>query len=100
MVWEQEDPWEQKFKLLYEYYQEHGDLKMPIDYVVNGVWLRRWLSEQVARMNGKSIWQNGNVKKLTPEQTAKLQSVGVLPTADRYDLGWEQKYQEAKAFYE
>ena len=46
---------------------------MPADYVVEGVWLARWLSEQVLRLNGRSR------KKLTSEQSDKLLSVGIYP---------------------
>ncbi len=49
MVWEKDDPWERRFALAKEYYKEHGNLRMAADYVVDGVWLDRWLREQKAR---------------------------------------------------
>lgn len=59
----------------------HGTrpISLPADYVVEGVWLRRWLSEQTARMNERPTGRNKAVKKLTQEQTLKLQSVGIQP---------------------
>lgn len=37
--------WEKNYSAAKAYYGEHGDLKIPADYVVNGVWLARWLFE-------------------------------------------------------
>lgn len=71
------DPWGEKFALLEEYFKEHGNLKIPANYVVNGVWLGRWLCEQRARLNGKVISKSGAPKKLTAEQERKLLSLGV-----------------------
>ena len=73
---EKTDAWEEKFALLKQYYAEHGDLKIPANYVVNGVWLARWFTEQKARLNGKSTGRSGK-KALTEEQTEKLRSLGV-----------------------
>lgn len=56
---EKTDAWDVKFALLKQYYAEHGDLKIPANYVVNGVWLARWLTEQKARLNGKSTGRSG-----------------------------------------
>lgn len=80
-VWEKEDPWMEKYKLVKDYYNQHGNTKIPADLVVHGVWLRRWLTEQVARLNEKPTGRNKTVKKLTAEQIAKLQSVGIVPDA-------------------
>ena len=74
---EKKDAWEEKFALLKQYYAEHGDLKIPANYVVNGVWLARWFTEQKARLNGKSTGRSGKKKTLTEEQTEKLRSLGV-----------------------
>ncbi|MBQ9686699.1 MAG: Helicase associated domain protein [Oscillospiraceae bacterium] len=73
MVWEK-DPWGEKYALLEQYYQEHGDLKMPADYVVNGVWLSRWMYTQIGKLNGKG-------KPLTEEQKEYLAKIGLRPTA-------------------
>ncbi len=50
MSWEVEDPWEHRFRLAKQYYEEHGNLRMPADYVVDGIWLDRWLREQKVRL--------------------------------------------------
>lgn len=80
MVWEK-DPWMEKFALLRRYYAEHGNVSLPADYVIDGVWLRRWLTEQTARLNEKPTGRSRTVKRLTEAQKACLAEVGVLPKA-------------------
>lgn len=99
MIWETEDPWEAKMRLVKQYYEEHGNVNMPADYVAEGVWLARWLTEQVARLNGKATGRNKTVKTLTPEQIRQLKAVGVRENVSRLDLSWNEQYEEAKAFF-
>ncbi len=89
-------PWDEKFALVERYYREHGNVNLPANYVVEGVWLARWLSEQVARMNGKS--KGG--KTLTEDQIKRLNSMGIFPNVSRQDIAWEEQYLEAKAFFD
>lgn len=70
------DAWEEKFALLRRYFDEHGDLKIPANYVVNGVWLARWFSEQRAKLNGKPTLRSGK-KPLTKDQKEKLRSLDI-----------------------
>lgn len=70
------DAWEEKFALLRRYFDEHGDLKIPANYVVNGVWLARWFTEQKARLNGKPTLRSGR-KPLTKDQKEKLPSLDI-----------------------
>lgn len=72
-----EDAWESKFNLARSYYEEHGNLNMKSNYVVEGVWLARWLGEQTARMNGRITSRSKTAKKLTPVQIGMLESIGV-----------------------
>ena len=83
MIWQPEDPWNAKFRLVEQYYADHGHTNMPADYVVEGVWLRRWLSEQKARLNGRPTGRNKTVKALTTEQASLLASVGIIPNSQR-----------------
>ena len=80
-VWKKEDPWMEKFRLVRSYYEQHGHTQIPSNYVVEGVWLRKWLAEQVARLNEKPTGRNKTVKKLTAEQAECLRSVGIVPDA-------------------
>ena len=74
MSWKKKDPWMEKFQMVKAYYDQHGHTKMPGNYVVNGIWLRKWLCEQKARMNGLSK----SSKSLTANQISMLESVGIL----------------------
>ena len=85
------DPWEEKFLLVQAFYQENGHTKIPSDLVVKGVWLGRWFSEQVKRLNEQ---------KLTPEQSNKLMSLGIQPNRSQSDIAWDQRYEHAKAYFE
>ena len=78
-VLEKSDPWEEKYQLAKAYYEEHGNLNVPAKYVVNGVWLQKWLSEQ------KLIAEGKRKKKHTPEQFAKLKAIGFCYGASFYD---------------
>ncbi len=94
MVWESGDPWERRFALAEQYYKEHGNLRMPADYVADGVWLDRWLREQKAR------WEGGSSQNpLTQEQKEKLNSIGFIPGMSQAELSWCEQYGQAKEFY-
>ncbi len=125
MVWEISDPWEQKFELARQYYEEHGNLRMEADYVVEGIWLERWLREQKARMeeeadSGKTDASNSLnlhgreerknalpeievscklARRLTTEQKSKLASIGLKPGMSQAELSWREQYEEAEEFY-
>ena len=77
MVWEFEDPWEKKISLVEDYFKEHGHLKIHPNYVVEGVWLARWFSEQLARYRGKPTGRSKTVKTLTSEQILRMEALGV-----------------------
>lgn len=95
-----EDSWEVRYALAKAYYEEYGDLKMPANYVVNGIWLARWLSEQKAKLNGKSVGRSGEKKTLTAEQEKKLMSLGIQKNVLNNDILWQEQYTCAKDFFE
>ncbi len=125
MVWENTDPWGRKFELAKQYYEEHGNLRMPADYVVEGVWLDRWLREQKARWEqegcggedaadsseniGRQQEEENDLqnqetsrkssKSLTAEQKDKLLSIGIRPGVSQAELSWREQYGEAEEFY-
>ena len=100
MIWNTADPWEEKFTLVKRYFDENGDVNIPADCVVEGVWIARWLSEQVARMNGKPTGRAKTIKRLTDEQIKKLKSLGIRENTTRNDLAWEEQYRAAQSFYQ
>lgn len=93
MIWPN-DPWEEKFKLVKKYYDKFGNINIPSDYVDEGVWVARWLSEQTARFNGKV-----KGKSLTEQQTEKLKSLGIVKNKSRFDIVWDEQYSEVKKYY-
>lgn len=73
MIWSKPNSWELRYELAKKYYEIHGDLKMPGNYIVNGTWLYKWLSEQRLIYNGK---RHG--KTLTQEQILKLAEIRAI----------------------
>ena len=92
-VLEKNDPWEEKYQLAKVYFDKHGDLNMPANYVVSGVWLQKWVNEQ------KLIAEGKRKKTHTPEQLEKLESIGLRYGTTLYDEQWNERYEMAKAFF-
>lgn len=100
MVWQKEDPWKEKIDLLKAYYAEHGNVNMPADYQVNGVWLARWLSTQRARMDGKVDPKMHKQIQLTEDQIRDLESLGLKKGVSRLDEMWLENFEEVKQYLE
>ncbi len=81
-VLEKSDLWEEKFQLAKAYFEEYDNLNVPAQYVVDGVWLSKWLDEQ------KLIAEGKRKKKHTAEQLEKLQSIGMQYGIIRSDEIW------------
>lgn len=92
MVWEKPDPWEERFALAEQYYREHGDLEIPSQYTVSGIWLAKWIDEQRQIKNGK---RKG--KSLTEEQIARLDSIG-MRWEKKEEVKWREQFEDARAF--
>ncbi len=93
MKWETSDSWEERFALAKQYFDKNGNLNMPGDYVVKGIWLDRWLREQK-----RGLREEEGEKPLTKEQKEKLQSIGISGCS-RMELSWRQQYDEAREFF-
>lgn len=93
-VLEKIDPWEEKYQLDKDYFEKHGDLNIPGQYVVNGVWLSKWVNEQ------KLIAEGKRKKQLTPEQLSKLEAIGLRYGAAYYEELWNERFEMAKAYYD
>ena len=89
---DREDAWEQKYTLAKEYFEGHGNISMPANYVSNGVWLSKWLSEQ------RLIGEGKRKKKLTDEQREKLEAIGVTFGKLSKDNSWDRQYDRAKYY--
>ena len=87
------DSWESRFQLAKAYYDEHGNLDIPSNYIVNGCRLRNWLSRQKRNAEGR------RKSDITPEQIEKLRSIGLLDEMPSSDRIWFSRYELAKAYY-
>ena len=83
------DNWESRFKLVKQYYEEHGNINISQKEVIQGVWLGKWIVSQ------KKAMQEG---KLTHEQIEMLKTLP-MEEVGRKDNRWWSMYEEAKKYY-
>lgn len=100
VVWKNDDAWMQKFRLAEQYCTAHKTSRIPQDYVADGVWVGRWLTEQIARLNHRPTGRTKTVKPLTREQADKLHSLGIVENLTQHDIAWQEQYASAKAFFD
>lgn len=93
MVWEKPDTWETAYRAAREYFQKYGNLRVPYDFVSNGIWLQKWLNEQKHIYLGK---RQG--KSLSKDQIEKLEKIGMTWQSDA-EIAWEEQYENAVIFY-
>lgn len=87
--------WEQNYLAAAEYYAEHGDLEMPLDYCTpGGLALGKWIFKQRALRAGTMPGAG-----LTEEQIDRLNAIGMRweTNAERQ---WSRGYQAARRYYE
>ena len=85
--------WDEMFEIARQYYLKHGDLVVPSDYRINGVWIARWVSDQRQRYIGKQSLP------LSKKQIQRLESIGMF-WGTKSDREWEANFKEARAYYE
>ena len=90
------DPWDRKMRLVEEYFEKFGNVSIPNNYVVSGVWLARWLSNQIRRLNETDLTE----KSLSEEQIKRLEAVSIKKGVSKSDAAWDKQYEAAKLFYE
>lgn len=94
MIWKKPDSWETRYALAKAYYEENGNLHVPAKYVVEGVWLSKWVNEQRQVYLGRR-----GEKRLTDEQIARLTAIGMAWEGQRKQdrqVAWEaQRYHHA-----
>lgn len=87
------DPWERKYLLAKRYFEMYGDLNVPPDYRAEGVWLFKWVNEQ------KQIYRGNRAgKKLSAEQIAKLERIGIR-WRQSDDEAWDRQFAAAEKYY-
>ena len=83
--------WERGYAAAKAYYEEHGDLEVPADFVTeSGLALGNWLAAQ--RRNQKGA--NPGALPLTEDQVSQLNAIGMNWTGRRVEQ-WEQCYNAA-----
>ncbi len=93
MKWERVDSWEYRFSLAEAYFKEHGDLRVPNGYNVDGVDLQKWVSEQKQAYYGK------RKQKLTDEQILRLESIGI-EWKKQSEVTWDKRYEALRAYFD
>lgn len=84
--------WNKYYATAKKYYAEHGDLKVPVSYTVNGLHLGTWISNlRTYRKNG------GQSSFISEERTKALNEIGMI--WDVSDTLWERNYKAAKSYY-
>lgn len=95
MIWNSFDNrWNTVLECAHHYYKEYGNLMVPADYITNdGIALGQWI------FNIRSV-RRGNIpgRKLTPEQIAQLDSIGMY-WGNVSDDHWMKLYNAAHEYY-
>lgn len=89
----QRTKWNNNYELARIYYEEHKNLLIPTDYVVNGVNLGTWLLRQ------RILYR---CDKLPFDRVKKLESIGIEwhdARKIKFDSSWDEKYNLAKKYY-
>lgn len=94
MVWEtrSEAAWNRSFAAAKAYYEQHGDLLVPMRYKTeDGFALGRWLN------NLRQGQKDGEHTALTPERKAQLDAIGMV--WEPRDSQWENGFRHAAAYF-
>ena len=96
MIWDRAAyQWEQHYALAEAYYKSHGNLKAPRSYVAeDGTALGIWIENQRGAYAGKKK----DAAPLTVGQIQKLEKIG-MEWGLRQERQWEEKYLQAKRYY-
>ena len=97
MVWDITSySWDKYYSSAARYYEEHGDLKVPANYIdSDGVYLGKWITRLKAIRRGESP----NSRDLTEEQIERLDKIGMVWERQR-DKNWDKMFQELCTYYE
>ena len=90
MVWDVDKfLWEQKFEMARRYFQEHGDLRVPMRYTtLDGTRLGAWI---------RSARDDYRTGRLDETIIRRLEAIGMV--WDIRQMQWERNYQAAQIYY-
>ena len=94
--------WMNYYEMAKQYYEEKGNLQIPLLYEVNGYKLGKWIQTQRSRQRGK-----GNLLPLSELQLKLLNDIKMIweinnvnPDTDYINDEWMTYYNLAKQYYE
>lgn len=95
MIWDVRTyRWEKSYEAVAAYYDMHGNLDIPADYVdENGNCLATWLRNQKNIFHGRT-----KAAPLTEEQIQKLEMLG-MDWNNKYEERWQKWYALAQLYY-
>ncbi len=79
--------WMRYYGLVKEYYEKHGDLDIPYDYVADGLKVGIWISSQR---------ESYGIGRLSKEQIRLLEGIGM--SWDRFESKWERGFQYCQRY--
>lgn len=89
IVWQRRGNWDNRIQEMTDYYNEHGNLDIPADYISpSGSWLGNWVNKIRA-----------NKEALSEEEIASLEAIGMQWDTNT-DRRWNEMFLEAKQYYE
>lgn len=93
MIWggRYDSKWDEKFRLAEQYYQQNGNLEIPMEYEVQGVRLGRWLSA----LRSARVKPGNSHYRLDAERIRQLDSIGMRWREE----SWEVRYRLAEGYY-
>ena len=88
MIWQNrhEDQWEFSFAEAQRWYGAHGNLDVPVAYIVNGIRLGRWIARQ-------REWKQSG--RLSRERCERLEGIGMVWGQED---AWERSFREAERY--
>lgn len=89
MIWKKQDTWDIRFELAKAYFEKNGNLEISTNYVVDGIWLGKWLAEQ------RTSKAKGALSKDKIERLDKIGMDWLTPAArtwETYFLACERYY--------
>lgn len=95
MIWDvKEYRWNRSYEAVAEYYEAHGNLDIPSEYVdENGNCLSAWINSQKNAFHEKP-----NTTPLNETQIKKLEALGIQWT-NKYEDKWQKWYSLAELYY-
>ncbi len=74
MIWNSPPQWSDKYTLAKRYFELHGNLKMPKNYKIGKIYLKKWVNEQRRYCRDRE-----KIKCLSGEQLQLLGEIGIKP---------------------